>query len=110
MTEIRTDDSDVDERYRAGLARLWPDAQANHLEALDVVDAHLRGEGATASAAANAAHRMAGTLGIFGLPDCGETALDLERALDGETAAGTAEMAAMATMLRERIRTHDLTS
>jgi hypothetical protein len=108
MTEIRSDDIDVEERYRVGLARLWPDARANHLEALDAIEAHLRGAPVEAAEAANAAHRMAGTLGIFGLAQSGEAALALERALDGDTVVGRDEMAAMASALREQISSHEL--
>ncbi len=82
------DNADLDPRFRAGLARLWPEARGRHVNAIGLVLAHLAegptDGGTTASEAAHAAHQIAGSIGIFGLPELAGQLIWIERYLDGD--------------------------
>ena len=99
-------DLEIDPRFRAGLARLWQERQADHLETIGVVCAHLRHEGVDASEAANAAHRLAGTLGMFGLPAASESARLIEQALDTDPNGDRGALLVTANRIRNDIAGH----
>ncbi len=103
------DDSvEVDPRYRAGLARLWDRARVDHLAAADLVLSHFATGSVTAAAASDAAHRMAGTLGIFGLPNAAAIAVAVEEYLDDGGSRSCEQMSAAARQLKDLVERHDL--
>lgn len=89
--------------YRTRLGELWQEVRSRHLASADVIVANLGPRGSVETAA-NAAHRLAGTLSIFELPAGARLAHEIEDALD----LGHPVPASDVERLREMIRSHEI--
>jgi HPt (histidine-containing phosphotransfer) domain-containing protein len=86
----------LDPGLDAAIAALWRDAQPRALERVAVLEAAVTALAddtlapETADAARREAHRLAGSLGTFGIPAGTEHARVIERALDAGASPGDA--------------------
>ena len=98
------DETDDDED-RAAIAALWVSAQGRVLDRIATIDtaiAALAAGEAEAGAGAGEAHKLAGSLGTFGLPEGSRLAKELELLLEGD-APSADEAARLSAALRAAV-------
>jgi len=102
--------SGADEDERAAIAALWDGAReriAQRMAAIDAAVAALGGEALdepSRTTASGEAHKLAGSLGTFGVPEGSRAARDLEYLLDAEpTAADAPRAGELAAELRAAV-------
>ncbi len=94
-------------RLRAGLAALWERTRGDQLASADDMLAALRrGDPDGLAEAADAAHRLAGTLGMFDLTEASEVAAGIE--LELRHGAPTEDLQVRVARLRSAIENHRL--
>jgi len=99
------DETDDDED-RAAIAALWVSAQGRVLDRIVTIDtaiAALAAGEADPGAGAGEAHKLAGSLGTFGLPEGSRLAKELELLLEGD-APSADEAARLAAALRAAVQ------
>jgi len=102
------DETDDDED-RAAIAALWVGAQGRVLDRIATIDAAVAAlaagtvqDAGTHAAGAGEAHKLAGSLGTFGLPEGSRLAKELELLLEGD-APSADEAARLAAALRAAV-------
>ena len=99
-----------DEEFAAQIARVWDASRTtmnSRLDAVDAAGAALLGGslgGEERAAALVAAHKLAGSLGTFGLPEGSELASELELMLRAPGAPGIMRLSELAERLRAIVR------
>ncbi|MBT9331366.1 Hpt domain-containing protein [Paracidobacterium acidisoli] len=94
--------ADVKAQLAAKLQALWEASQATIQERMEALRAAQRrlaahpSDGEARRSGHGAAHKLAGVLGVFGLPRGSELASEIEARLAGEAALSVAELSALA--------------
>jgi HPt (histidine-containing phosphotransfer) domain-containing protein len=107
MALDRTDDDED----RAAIAALWVGAQGRVLDRIDSIDAAIAALASgplgdeDRAVAVGEAHKLAGSLGTFGVPEGSRQAKALELLLEHADPSAAAEAAGLAAALRAAVET-----
>lgn len=105
--------SDAEVTMAATLSRVWEAGRETTMVRLDTIETTvadlLLGDEANLADAIGAAHKLAGTLGMFGLPGGSALARELELLLEGDTLSpdDLVQASELTSQLRTSIESHD---